>query len=564
MSASYDQPPCARTDVLDFHESNYPSLMPFPTITPTIPALVRSSAARFGDKPFVVADRRELTYADLELRSARLAMDLLSNGIGKGDHVGILMPNGIEWALAWFAATRIGAVAVPLNTFYQASELAWTARHADLRAILASSTFRNHDFPARLEEALPGLAGQHSPGRIAVRGAPYLRTIAVWGPCDRAWATMLTDDAKSSGAIDEDFLVDVESCVTPADDVTIIYTSGSTGPPKAPVHTQGALVRHTYNLTFHYGVTNESVMFTAMPFFWVGGLITGLHAVIHHGATLITQPAFDAAEALELIEAHRATITLGWPQQGKTLAEHPDFAKRDLTSVIRTSMPAMVPHDRRPTGPNALGMTELCGNHVGVDPYVPQPAERSETGGLTIDGLEHLVVNPESGQPVPIGTSGEIWARGYSLMQRLYKREREDVFTPDGYYRTGDCGVQAEDGWITFTGRLGDLIKTGGGTNVTPAEVELALTKCEGVLEAYVVGTSDGDHGTVVAAAVVPRGSSVLDGEALRGQLRKQLSAYKVPKFIWVTDKGQLPFTATGKIKKADLAEQLSGLLPRP
>ena len=120
------------------------------------------------------------------------------------------------------------------------------------------------------------------------------------------------------------------------------------------------------------------------------GLITGLHAVIHHGATLITQPAFDAAEALELIEAHRATITLGWPQQGKTLAEHPDFASRDLTSVRRTSMPAMVPPDRRPTGPNALGMTELCGNHVGVDPYVPQPPERSETGGMSIDGLEHL------------------------------------------------------------------------------------------------------------------------------------------------------------------------------
>ena len=173
--------------------------MPFPSITPTIPALVRSSAARFGDKPFVVADGHALTYADLERRSARLAMTLLADGIGKGDHVGILMPNGIEWALAWFAATRIGAVAVPLNTFYQASELAWTARHADLRAILAWSTFRNHDFLARLEEALPGLADQRSPGRIAVRGAPYLRTIAVWGGCDRAWATMLRDDATLGG-----------------------------------------------------------------------------------------------------------------------------------------------------------------------------------------------------------------------------------------------------------------------------------------------------------------------------------------------------------------------------
>ena len=328
------------------------------------------------------------------------------------------------------------------------------------------------------------------------------------------------------------------------------------------MHTHGALVRHTYNLTFHYGVTNDSVMFTAMPFFWVGGLITGLHAVIHHGATLITQPAFDAAEALELIEAHRATITLGWPQQGKTLAEHPDFAQRDLSSVIRTSMPAMVPPDRRPTGPNALGMTELCGNHVGVDPYVPQPPERSETGGLTIDGLEHLVVDPESGEPVPIGTSGEIWVRGYSLMQRLYKREREDVFTPDGYYRTGDCGVQAEDGWITFTGRLGDLIKTGGGTNVTPAEVELALTNCDGVLEAYVVGAQDGDHGTVVAAAVVPRGASVLDGDALKAQLRSQISAYKVPKFIWVADKDAAAVHCDGQDQEVRLgrsAERAAG-----
>jgi acyl-CoA synthetase (AMP-forming)/AMP-acid ligase II len=533
--------------------------MPFPSITPTIPALVRSCAARFGDKLFLIADGRELTYVDLELRSSRLATALLTAGIGKGDHVGILMPNSVEWAIAWFATTRIGAVAVPLNTFYRASELAWTARHADLGAILACASFRNHNFVERLEEALPGLADQREPGRIALRRAPYLRMIAVWGSCNRAWATSLSDDVPTE--IDADFLVDVEACVTPADDVTIIYTSGSTGDPKAPVHTQGTLVRHTYNLTFDYGVMHDTVMFTAMPFFWVGGLITGVHAVIHHGATLVTQPAFDAAEALELIERHRATIALGWPQQGKTLAEHPDFAQRDLSSVQRTSMPAMVPPDRRPKGPNALGMTELCGNHIGVDPYPPQPPDRTETGGRSVEGLSHVLVDPETGTPVPVGTMGEIWVRGYSLMQRLYKLEREDVFTPDGYYRTGDCGVEYDDGWITFTGRLGDLIKTGGGTNVTPTEVELALTNCNGVLEAYVVGAEDGDNGTVVAAAVVARGDSVLDGEDLRAQVRNKLSAYKVPKFIWVTAKDALPFTATGKVKKSDLADQLSGLL---
>ncbi|KUH82955.1 MULTISPECIES: class I adenylate-forming enzyme family protein [unclassified Mycobacterium] len=533
--------------------------MPFPTVTPTIPALVRSSAAQFGDKPFLIADGQVLSYTDLDLRSARLATALLAEGIGKGDHVGILMPNGVEWAIAWFAMTRIGAVAVPLNTFYKASELAWTARHADLRAILARSGFRGHDFLDRLEDALPGLADQNTPGRLTVRRAPYLRTIAVWGQCDRPWATAPPSDL--GAGYDAEFLVDVESCVTPADDVMIIYTSGSTGDPKGPVHTHGTLVRHTYNLTFPYGVTNDTVMFTSMPFFWVGGLITGLHAVIHHGATLITQPAFDAAEALELIERHHATITLGWPQQGKSLAEHPDFTKRDLGSVQRTSMPAMVPPERRPQGPNALGMTELCGNHIGVDPYPAQPADRRETGGHSIEGLSHLLVDPATGEPVPPGTDGEIWVRGYSLMQRLYKREREDVFTPDGYYRTGDCGVQYDDGWITFTGRLGDLIKTGGGTNVTPGEVELALAGCDGVLEAYVVGVEDGQNETIVAAAVVPRGDTHLDPDELRTEIRSRLSAYKVPKFIWITPKDALPFTATGKVKKSDLAEQLSDLL---
>ena len=534
--------------------------MPFPVISPTIPALVRFCAARFGDKPFLIADGQQLSYFDLDRRSAALATALLAEGIGKGDHVGILMPNSIDWALAWFATTRIGAVAVPLNTFYKASELAWTARHADLRAILTWSHFRNHDFLSRLEEAMPGLADQHEPGRITVRHAPFLRTVVVWGSSDRPWTTTIDPNRVVSDS-DAEFLVAVESCVTPADDVTIIYTSGSTGDPKGPVHTHGALVRHTYNLTFSYGVTHDDVMFTAMPFFWVGGLITGLHAVIHHGATLITQPAFEAAEALELMEHYRATITLGWPQQGKTLAEHPEFAGRDLGSVKRTSMPAMVPPERRPKGPNALGMTELCGNHIGVDPYVPQPPERSETGGVSIEGLHHLLVDPDTGEPVPHGTPGEIWVRGYSLMQRLHKREREDVFTPDGYYRTGDCGVEDDDGWIRFTGRLGDLIKTSGGTNVTPSEVELALTECDGVLEAYVVGAENGSDGMVVAAAVVPRGEAALDGESLRGQLRERLSAYKVPKFIWVTTKQDLPFTASGKVKKSDLAEQLSGLL---
>lgn len=535
--------------------------MPFPAITPTMPTLLRSSAARFADRAYLIVQDQTLTYSDLERRSARLARALLTAGIGKGDHVGILMPNSIDWAIAWFATTRIGGVAVPLNTFYKAKELAWTIRHADLQAILTWPAFRTHDFLARLEAALPGLADQRAPGQITIKAAPYLRLIAVWGASNRAWATRVIDDSTAAAdenpTIDAEFLSSVESCVTPADEVAIVYTSGSTGQPKAPVHTHGTLIRHSYNLTHVYVVTTDDVLFTSMPFFWVGGLITALHAVIHHGASLVTQPAFDAAEALRLIELHGATIALGWPQQGKTLAEHPDYPSRNLTSLRRTSMPAMVAPDRRPVGTDSLGMTELCGNHLGADPYLKQPPEHRDTVGPSIDGLSHRIVAPETGQQVPAGTVGEIWVRGYSLMQRLYKREREEVFTPDGFYRTGDCGWQDADGWVTFTGRLGDMIKTAGGTNVTPTEVESALTACDGVLEAYVVGALDGDNGTVVAAAVVPQGGRGVDAGELRAQLRRKLSVYKVPKHIWVTAKNQLPFTDTGKIKRATLVELL-------
>lgn len=528
--------------------------MPFPSITPTFPTVIRSSAARFRDSAFLVCEGETLSYTELDRRSARLARALLDTGVRKGSHIGILMPNGIEWALTWFAVTRIGAVAVPLNTFYLATELAWTVKHADLAMICAIPSFRNHDFVRRLEEALPGLADQKD-SALAVHSAPSLRTIAFTAATDRAWASCLSED---TACLDEDYLIAVESTVTPADRATLIYTSGSTGDPKAPVHTQGTVIRHSYNLTFPYGIDTDAVVFTSMPFFWIGGLITGLNAVIHHGATLITQPAFDAANALELMERHRATIVLGWPQQGKALAAHDDFNRTDLTSVRRTSMPAMVPEDRRPLGPHGLGMTELCGNHLGVDPYLPQPADRRETGGHSIEGLQHVIADPETGEVVADGVSGEIWVRGYSLMQGLYKREREDVFTADGYYRTGDCGVRQSDGWITFTGRLGDLIKTGSGTNVTPDEVEAALMACEGVLEAYVVGIPHGDNGTVVAAAVVADARHTLDDGALRARVRKSLSAYKVPKHIWIADKAELPFTASGKIRKSALAEELA------
>jgi acyl-CoA synthetase (AMP-forming)/AMP-acid ligase II len=297
-----------------------------------------------------------------------------------------------------------------------------------------------------------------------------------------------------------------------------------------------------------------------MPFFWIGGLVTTLLEAPHFGATLVTMSSFDAGDALELIERERVTIATGWPQQGRTMSEHPSFGSRDLSSVARSSMSDLVPAERRPpaiTSPS-LGMTETCSSHTLWDQYDPLLAKRGGTFGKPLEGLSHRVVDPDTGESLPPGMVGEVWVRGYSLMQGLQRREREEVFEPDGWYRTGDAGRFDDDGWFYFTGRLGDMIKTPGGANVTPAEIETALMSYPDVLEAYITGVPSREGGQLVAGAVVPRAGADLEGEELRARLKGDLSAYKVPRFLWICAKPDLPFLDSGKLDKRAFAALLA------
>jgi acyl-CoA synthetase (AMP-forming)/AMP-acid ligase II len=288
-----------------------------------------------------------------------------------------------------------------------------------------------------------------------------------------------------------------------------------------------------------YPIARDDVMFTSMPPFWIGGLITGIFQVLHVGATLVTQSSFEPGTALDLIEQERATIVTGWPQQGKTLREHPTYMPARVATVVRTSMPDLVPPEHQPpaVSSTSLGMTEMCSVHTSWDQYDALPESKRGAFGKSLPGLSHKVVDPDTLEELPVGVDGELWARGYSLMQGLHRREREEVFEPDGWYRTGDAGHFDEDGWFYFTGRLGEMIKTPGGANVAPAEVEAALMAYTDVHEAYVTGIPAAGDGELVMGAVVPRGDATIDADELRARLKAELSAYKVPKQIWVCQK---------------------------
>ncbi|MEJ2205783.1 MAG: class I adenylate-forming enzyme family protein [Gemmatimonadota bacterium] len=511
----------------------------------TFPDMLRFLVERFGPRECIVLGNDRISFAEADAASARLARSLLATGVGKGTRVGLLAPNGPDFVVGMLATTRIGAILVPINTLYQAPELGWTLRHADVQTLLTVPRLLSHDYLGRLEEALPGLATAGSPD-LQLTSAPYLRRIRVFGGADRAWS------CSDGAAVRDDLLHAAETQVRPADTGAIIYTSGSTADPKAVVHTQGALVRHAWWLGQAHGFVPGDRVFTPNAFFFVGGFVFSLLAPMQMGSCLVCEERFDPGATLDLIERERATIVTGWPHYGPAMAAHESFPRRDLSSIRAGYLFEILP----PTATRfhySLGMTETCSPHT----FWP-PSESLPVGslGVAVPGVEHKVVDPESGMTRPAGESGELCVRGYTLMQGMYGREREEVFEADGWYRTGDHVTLDVDGHLRFHGRLGDVIKTAG-ANVSPKEVETVLMGIPGVLEAHVVGLPDPERGQLVAAAVVPDGSVVLEADGLRSILRANLAAYKVPRQFEFFAKPDLPYKATGKIDKRALVERM-------
>jgi len=339
----------------------------------------------------------------------------------------------------------------------------------------------------------------------------------------------------------------------------IIYTSGTTSLPKGVLHLQRAPVLQSWRFAELMGLTRDDRLLTAFPFFWTAGICMSLGASLAAGALLLTDEAFDAGAALERIEREGATVVHAWPHQEKAMAERPEAASRNLSSARKiefgSPLAGLVGLEKDEYGTHAsYGLSETFTICSALPASAPAEVRRP-THGRPLPGMILLIVDPQSGEPVPAGASGEIAVKGRTFMRGYYKVDAESYLDENGFFRTQDAGSLDEAGYLHWTGRLSNLIKTGG-ANVSPVEIEARALEFPGLEVSAAVAVPHPTLGEAIVLCAVPAEGQPIDVDALRSFLKERLSAYKVPRAVLLFAKGDVQYTGNQKLQVEPLREK--------
>jgi fatty-acyl-CoA synthase len=509
----------------------------------TLGDLLRTVAAEHPDRVALVeavADpgrHRSWSYAELLAVAERVARALLVR-FHPGERVAVWAPNSAEWVLLQHGASLAGLILVTVNPANRQRELDYVLQRSRAAGIFHAPQYRGFDMAQAV--------------RVASANASELRETINLADWDAFLAT--SDDLA------------VLPPVHPGDPVQIQYTSGTTGFPKgALLHHRGILNASRF-VARGAGVTDGAVWVNAMPMFHVGGSALAEIGTFAFRGTFVLMPGFDAGHMLELFETYRGTITQVVPTMLGALLDHRDLSRRD-TSSIRTiaSGASYVPAELVKRAKEAFGcqfsivfgQTELHGV-VSQTLLDDSPDDQSRTIGRPLPLVDVKIIDPDTGATVPIGTRGEICARGYQTMLEYFEQPDQTQLTlsADGWLRTGDLASMDERGYLTIAGRLKDMIIRGG-ENIYPREIEDVLGSHPGVAGVTVIGVPDETWGEQVGAVVVPADpQSPPDPQALHAYCRSRLARFKAPSYWYFVD--SLPATSTGKIQKFVLRDRIA------
>ncbi|OLT38397.1 AMP-dependent synthetase [Actinomadura sp. CNU-125] len=538
-----------------------PPLADEPGLGPlTLPGFLRAVTTEYAAREALVLRAADgdvrWTYAELWDRALEVARALRACGVGKDGRVGVLMTNRPEWLAAVFGTSLAGGVAVALSTFSTPSELDHLLRVSGVSVLLFERTVAGKDFAAVLTGLEPGIGEAAS---VPLRSAKYplLRHLAAVGepaPGIAGWDEFL----QRGDAEPPDLIEAAAEAVRPSDTAALFFSSGSTSLPKGILNAHRGIAVQLWRFRRMYGVGPDDRVrcWTANGFFWSGNFGMAIGTTLAAGGSLVLQATFDPEEALELMQAERVNMPLAWPHQWAQLEGASGYGEADLSSLRFVDFDT--PLAKHPTVSSkwfepghAYGNTETFTITTGYPADTPDDVHAGSSG-VPFPGNTVKVVDPLTGVVVPRGEAGEICVKGPTLMLGYLGTPLDETLDAEGFFHTGDGGRLDADGRLFWTGRLTDIIKTGG-ANVSPREVDEALAAHPAVKVTHTVGVPHDTLGEVVVGCVVPHDGASRDAGELRAFLKERLASYKVPRHVLFFAEDDIALTGSSKIKTDDL-----------
>jgi malonyl-CoA/methylmalonyl-CoA synthetase len=491
---------------------------------------------RFPEKvalDFLGPPARQITYAELGDLVARSSTYLRNLGVSPGDRVALQLPKSLEFILLNLGTLSTGAISLPLNPAYPADELRYFLRDSGARTFFTSTR--------------AGTAPHPTPAEL-----PDLRDVVTVSSAGRADYLAVGEKALKSKFR--------PSAARKEDTATLVYTSGTTGRAKGAEITHGNITAMLNALHIAWDWRPDDVLLHVLPIFHIHGLFVALYGALYAGATTLLMDSFDAAQTLDILAQKRCTVFMGVPTIHRRLLDTAADERIDLSHMrLMTSGSDRLPDDVFAAYQQTFGYTlvERYGmTETGINCSNPVHGERRiGSVGPPLPSVEIRVVLPDGDQPAESEQVGQVQVRGPSIFKGYWRQPQQtaDAFTEDGWFRTGDLGTLAPDGYLTLSGRSKDLIISGG-LNVYPPEVERVLLQHPSVQAAAVIGCPDPDWGERVIALVIPAAGNAVSEDELIAFCRERLAPYKTPKSVVFAP--DLPRNAMGKVQKAILRRE--------
>lgn len=529
----------------------------------TLGRYLREIASRFGPREAAMIDidgvTERWTYDQFLAKSIEVAKALLACGTGKSTRVGFIVTNRLEFLSCTWGAALAGCTASPISSFYTPTEMEEVLRLSGCSVLLMERKVLKKDFANMLIELEPAIATMR-PGELASAKFPFLRHLAMIDSDEsvggiEGWSTFL---ARGKDVSDEMVEAATEA-VTPADPAMLMFSSGSTGKAKGILNSNRGVCLQLWRWHQWYNIdpAHPPRTWSANGCFWSGNFCQAFGGTLSSGGTLLLQRWFDPAEALELMDKERCSMPLAWPHQWPQLAAAPNYDSVDLSAMRyldKTMLLAKHPtvHTEWLEPGQAYGNTEtftlITVFASGTSPELAVPLSYGHpTAGSTIK-----IVDPMTGETVPLGERGEIAVKGPTLMLGYVGIPLDETLDDEGYLRTNDGGYIDPEGRLFWEGRLNDIIKTGG-ANVSPLEIDAVIRDHPGVKLTQTVGIPDELLGELVVGCIVPHAGVSLSEDEIKAWAKEKLASYKVPRRVLFFAENELETTGSSKIKTAEL-----------